>query len=85
MGHFTGLFVNVLAILLEGRRQRRGVSMKDIATYVYAHDATGLDPEQNARVLLTHNKKRLNKLGWYIMGGGTTGNGYWLVPVRGKE
>ena len=87
LGEFEGRYANILAALLEARREKRGLSITDLceAAYIeYEYDKTRMpsDPVTTVQVLMRQRQGRLGKLGWTIATpSDTRNNGYWLVPV----
>jgi len=87
LGQFTGRYANVLAALLEARRERRGLSITELceAAYIeYEHDKTRMpsDPVNSVRSFISQKHDELAKKGWTILTPhDTKQNGYWLVPV----
>lgn len=85
MGHWGGRYGGMLARLIEGRRMKRGLSIKELLDAAYENMPTAMptSPESGLRATLVGNKEKLAKLGWEIVGPHTTGNGFWLVPIEG--
>jgi len=86
LGHWTGKYVGMLAGLIEARRMKRGLSLKELMEAAYENMPTPMpsNPESSLRVLIVQNKDKLAKLGWEIAGPQKTGNGFWLVPLEGN-
>ena len=85
LGHWSGKYVGMLSRLIEARRIKRGLSMRELIEAAYENMPTPMptDPENGLRVLITKYKDELAKLGWEIAGPRKTGNGFWLVPIEG--
>jgi len=82
LGHWAGRFVNVLAVLIEARRNRRGLSIEELAEAAYIDRSKPGNAEQLTRVMITQKRVSLHEHGWTIMGPHETRNGYWLVPLE---
>lgn len=76
----------MIAALIEARRMKRGLSLKELLEAAYSNMSTPMptNPESSLRALLVQNKEKLAKLGWEIAGPQKTGNGFWLVPLEGN-
>ena len=76
----------MLAGLIEARRMKRGLSLKELMEAAYENMPTPMptNPESSLRVLMVQNKEKLASLGWEIAGPQKTGNGFWLVPLEGN-
>jgi hypothetical protein len=84
---FTGMLANMLAALIEARRERRTLSLSEMcyAAYPDARKGNGLLPVGAANtvaVCLTQNRARIQKHGWDIVGPRKTGAGYMLVALE---
>lgn len=86
LGHWSGKYVGMLAGLIEARRMKRGLSLKELMEAAYENMPTPMptNPESSLRVLMVQNKEKLANLGWEIAGPQKTGNGFWLVPLEGN-
>lgn len=87
LGQYTGRYANVLAALMEARRERRGLSITELceAAYIeYEYDRTRMpsDPINSVRAFISQRHEELAQKGWTILTpNDTKQNGYWLVPV----
>lgn len=87
LGKFSGRYANVLAALLEARREKRGLSITELceAAYIeFEHDKTRMpsDPVNSIRSFISQRNHDLAPMGWTVVSPTETNqNGYWLVPV----
>ena len=83
MAHFTGTYANILSVLIEQRRKKQGISLRELIVRAYEMDKVKapIGSPNTVQVRIKENQKKLNSLGWDILGSKTTGNGYWLVPL----
>lgn len=81
---FSGIFGNVLALLIECRRERRAASKRELCEAAYPDTPGGppITAPSVVQVTITQHKARLHPLGWDIVGPKVTGSGYQLVRLE---
>ncbi|AMO44077.1 hypothetical protein vBRpoSV10_18 [Ruegeria phage vB_RpoS-V10] len=81
---FSGIFANILALLLECRRERRAASKRELCFAAYP-DTPGGPPITAPNVVqatVTRERAKLQKMGWDVVGPMVTGTGYQLVALE---
>jgi len=83
---YTGVFANILAYLIECRRNREMVSKRDLCFAAYVDRFKGPPVHANTMVeaFLTKERPSLHHFGWDIVGPQITGHGYMLVPLESE-
>ena len=84
LNHFTGIFGNILALLLECRRERRAASKRELcyAAYPDSKDGPPITAPSVVQVTISRDRLKLHKLGWDVVGPSVTGTGYQLVALE---
>ena len=84
---FGGKYANILAALIEARRERQNLTITELceAAYVeFEHDPTRMpgDPIPIILAFMSRHKNKLASMGWTILTPRETNDhGYCLVPV----
>lgn len=81
---FSGIFANILALLLECRRERRSASKRELcfAAYVDHEDGPPITAPSVVQVTISRERPKLWELGWDVVGPSVTGTGYQLVALE---
>lgn len=76
--------MEILAVLIEGRKNRRGVRIRELIDAVYAGHIGPIPDSAAGVVMVTISRARpkLHQLGWDIAGPKETGYGYALVELE---
>ena len=84
MNTFSGIYANILALLLQCRKERRAASKQElcIAAYPYHKGGPPITSPNVVAVTLTRERPKINALGWDIVGPRVTGAGYQLVALE---
>jgi hypothetical protein len=84
LGRFSGISANILALLLECRRERRPASKRELCIAAYPNHKNGppITSPNVVQVTISRDRPKLNELGWDIVGPKVTGNGYQLVALE---
>ncbi|WNL50625.1 hypothetical protein RPALISO_20 [Ruegeria phage RpAliso] len=78
---FSGIFGNLLSLLIERRRERRATNLRDMVAVAYP-DGAPVMGHLTVTTTITRDRKRLWELGWDVVGPKTTGDGWYLVPLE---
>lgn len=84
LNRFSGIFANIIALLLECRKERRSASRRELCYAAYP-DHKGGPPITSPSVVqatISRERPKLQKLGWDVVGPTVTGNGYQLVALE---
>lgn len=79
----TGIFANILALLIQCRRERRGASKRDLCEAAYPDTRpVPITAPSVVEATIHRDRKALQAIGWDIVGPSITRSGYHLVALE---
>ena len=80
--HFKGIMGGILSALIEGRRERRGLSVQELYRAAHPGKKVPVNVRDVVQSPIYANRAKLASFGWAIASPQTTGAGWCLVRLE---